>query len=584
MSDAGFSFDTEIRDGMSAPARAEAQSLRGLQAEIRATEVEIRRLKLEQLDLKAAGFKKVAGLTGEDIARMRVPLSAMKEDFRDLKAQQKQDLSGLKAWQDLSLRALKAQEQATKGQTGFFEDLNKSLVGNIVLGDLAASAIRGIGGAIVDVVSGMARLTLDTAEYVVEVAEFRRNSEDAFTVLRGTVEEGKATFTAFEDLGRAVHMPTERAEGIAQRLMMQGEENMKTVKGVVEAVADLQRTGLQHGADTLEAIAERSLTLGAFKLPKFVKELGVSLPDLYAKLAARTHEGIEQVKKELKAGTFKDVEAGIQELTSAITGGKVGEVAQQKMGIGDAFTDIKNDVRGIFERIDTSPLADGVERARALFEDMFGDVDQGAVSFGDVVVNAVTEIEDRIVLFALRTKNEWWETKQSIANALDPTGLKSFDDDMKDLVEDVTALAKMAGQTLNFFRGLEDVWLALPKWIVKNMEEDEREDRGDFSGVGLDNPPAEAHARGGVVKRPADGEMFASVAPGETIVPAGAINIPDFAGSSMGGGGDTNVTVEAGAVQLHAPSGTMASKEELQQLSEQAVVDLVERIVAELGG
>ena len=106
MSDAGFSFDTEIRDGMSAPARAEAQSLRGLQAEIRATEVEIRRLKLEQLDLKAAGFKKVAGLTGEDIARMRVPLSAMKEDFRDLKAQQKQDLSGLKAWQDLSLRAL----------------------------------------------------------------------------------------------------------------------------------------------------------------------------------------------------------------------------------------------------------------------------------------------------------------------------------------------------------------------------------------------------------------------------------------------------------------------------------------------
>jgi hypothetical protein len=97
---------------------------------------------------------------------------------------------------------------------------------------------------------------------------------------------------------------------------------------------------------------------------------------------------------------------------------------------------------------------------------------------------------------------------------------------------------------------------------------------------------AQPHAAGGVVQ-PAQGEVFASVAPGETIVPAGAMNIPDFSqmGEMMGGNkGDTNVTVEAGAVQVHAPQGASVSKEDSQELTEQAMDDLVERLVNELGG
>jgi hypothetical protein len=356
----------------------------------------------------------------------------------------------------------------------------------------------------------------------------------------------------------------------------------------VAAVADLQRTGLQYGADALEAIAERSLTVGALKLPpKSVKQLGVSLPDLYKRLAEHTHQGVEQVKSELKHGTF-DVEIGLQELTASITGGKVGEVAQSKLGIGDAFTDIKNDVRGMFEGIDTSPLADGIERARALFEDMFGDVDDSGKTFGQVVVDAVAEIEDRVVLFALKTKNEWWQAKHDIANAFDPKGVKSFEEKMKGVVLDVTTLATMAGQTYDFFEKMGHLALIIPRFIADNLNEDEREEKGDFSGLDWTPRKEKPHAQGGVVQ-PADGEMFASVAPGETIVPAGAINIPDFGSSGMGGAfgggrGATHVTVEAGAVQVHAPSGTMATRDEMQQLSEQAVVDLVERIVAELGG
>ena len=572
---------------MSAPARAEAQSLRALQTEIKATEQEIRRLRAAQIDFREMGARHQAAGVGFDIARMRLQISATKDAAKERKSIEDALTPKMRTKllpPDIGHFVEQVKElKGGGGGVGFFDDLNRSLIGNITAGNLAASAIEGVASSVVHLVEGMARLTLQSAEYIVEVSEFRRNTETAFEVIRGTSEEGRRAFADFEDLGRRVHMPVEQAEGIAQRLMLQGEENMQTVKGVVRAVSELQRTGLQRGADALENIIERSLTSGTLKLPRFVKELGVSLPEFYKSLADRTHQGVEQVKKEIKSGTFTDVEAGIQELTAAISGGKVGQAAEKKLGIGDAITDIKNDVRSLFENIDASPIAGAIERARLLFEDTFGEVDQGAKDFGKVLVDAVTEGIDQVVLFGLKLKLTYLEAKLAAGDAFDAKNVKSFADGISLALDDMKGLAKAAKDTYDSVALMADILtLGAKHWAIPLLGEIEFQGEDAYLNrqarerAGAERPiQAEPHATGGVVQ-PADGEIFASVAPGETIVPVG--------GFDGGGRGDTRVTVEAGAVQIHAPHGTTATKEEMQQLSEQAVTDLIERLVAELGG
>ena len=287
----GFEYETALKDGMSGPARAEVQSLKALQGEIRATEAAIRGLQAEKLLYQRSGAKKAAAATGFDIAEMRLGLSGMKATIRDIKPPTE--------------------------TTGFFSSFSSSLLPNIVAGELAASAIKGIGSAIVSVAEDIGRLGFETAKYIVDVADFKRNAENAYEILLGTREEGEKAFKGFEDLGMAIHAPTEKAEHIAQDLLLQGEKNLGTVRHVIQAVTDLQRVGLEHGATQLESTINRSLTTGFLTLPRRVSGLGIQLPELYENLAKRLHTSVDNIKKEIKKGTL-DAEVGIDELTNVL--------------------------------------------------------------------------------------------------------------------------------------------------------------------------------------------------------------------------------------------------------------------------
>ena len=565
-SESGFSYETELKDGMSGPARAEIQSLKGLQGEIRSTEAAIRGLQAEKLNYQRAGFKGGAAEVGLEIAKLRLPLSGMRSELRDMKAEE---------------------------SSGFFASFKESILPNIVAGELAADAIKGIGEAIVGVVEEIGHLGFETAKYIVDVAEFRENAENAFDVLLGTKEEGEKAFKGFEDLGMAIHAPTEKAERIAQDLMLQGAKNIETVKSVITAVTDLQRVGLEQGASKLQGIVEKSFTAGHLVLPKKASELGIQLPELYDALALRLHTSVANVKTEIKKGTI-DAEVGIQELTHAITGGKVGDIALTKLGIGDAITDIKNAARSMFENVNIQPIVQGLENFRYLFEDITGssgEFGEGITGVINEVIAYVGELENRIVDFGLRAEMSFIHAKTGARDFLDPTGVKSFGQSISELSTDMRDLADAAASAFApfhwFSSGVVDdigkIGFGISDAIANAQA------RG-YLGGNAGGPSAEdieraqPHAAGGVVQ-PAQGEVFASVAPGETIVPAGAINIPDFSqmGGSLGGGGPT-VHVGGIQVEVHATNGTTATKEEMQELTEQAMDDAIERLVNELGG
>ena len=573
----GFEYETALKDGMSGPARAEVQSLKALQGEIRATEAAIRGLQAEKLLYQRSGAKKAAAATGFDIAEMRLGLSGMKATIRDIKPPTE--------------------------TTGFFSSFSSSLLPNIVAGELAASAIKGIGSAIVSVAEDIGRLGFETAKYIVDVADFKRNAENAYEILLGTREEGEKAFKGFEDLGMAIHAPTEKAEHIAQDLLLQGEKNLGTVRHVIQAVTDLQRVGLEQGATQLESIINRSLTTGFLTLPRRVSGLGIQLPELYENLAKRLHTSVDNIKKEIKKGTL-DAEVGIDELTKAITGGKVGDVALTKLGIGDAITDIKNAFRSVFEGVNTQPIVQGLENVRYLFEDITGTsgaFGEGTKGFIDEIAAGIGELDNRIVDYGLKLEISFLKAKIAARETFGDTGgIENWANKVVELVGDFKDLIDAVKDVISplswFASGVIDD-IGNISFTISDMSanREARERAGaeaPIAGEGPAGPSAEdierdqPHAAGGVVQ-PAQGEVFASVAPGETIVPAGAMNIPDFSqmGEMMGGNkGDTNVTVEAGAVQVHAPQGASVSKEDLQELTEQAMDDLVERLVNELGG
>ena len=94
-------------------------------------------------------------------------------------------------------------------------------------------------------------------------------------------------------------------------------------------------------------------------------------------------------------------------------------------------------------------------------------------------------------------------------------------------------------------------------------------------------PRAPANAAGGTVL-PASGEVLASVAPGETIVPRGGFKaLGGSEAPAQAGKGNTDVDVDVGGVHFHGVSQKTAG--ELISMAESALADVLERAAMEAG-
>ena len=104
---------------------------------------------------------------------------------------------------------------------------------------------------------------------------------------------------------------------------------------------------------------------------------------------------------------------------------------------------------------------------------------------------------------------------------------------------------------------------------------------GGTAGTGVSGPTAvaPAHAAGGLVK-PAPGEAFASVAPGEMILPSQfAANLPELGPANSNAGGETHVHVDVGGIAVHGVTDLASFK----RATEAEMADVFERIALEGG-
>ena len=603
----GFEYETAIKDGMSGPARGEVDALKALQAEIRSTEKAIRGLQQEQLNYKRAGFKGGAQEVALDIAKLRVPLAGMKAELRDLKNEEK---------------------------GGFLAGLRESLIPEIALGELAAEGIKKVG-----------EIATEGVKFVIEMGEFRENAELAYEAVLGTKEQAERVFEGFEAIGRNAHLPVERAQGLAQDLLLQGERNIDTIDLVLTGIADLNRVGLEKGAAAFQSIVERSLTTGAFTLPRRVSGLGIQLPDLYATLAKRLHTSVDDVKKEIKQGKVS-AEVGISALAEAITGGKVGELASRRLTFGDIATDITNNIKSIFEGtdVDFSKFSRAVGGVRDLFEALDGtttDFKSNASGMFGTILDLGAEAVDAVVDFGLATETTFL-TAELEAKKLG-VGIRDVIETLKELSayaivvrpqvqaaerldsnkteeQQVTEATLKTPDPRSFWDALVDAFRhpftdpadlartaaertgkAHVDGLVKSLQDGKPRvevaaselvsaiDDAGRKEMDAHSPSRKAMRLGddwidGLVLSLEDGRRRTDDAVGMSVPALDGAQIPDFSGAGGGGGG--GVTVHPGAIQVavHAPSGTSATREELQELIEQASDDMLERLVIELGG
>jgi hypothetical protein len=246
---------------------------------------------------------------------------------------------------------------------GFLSALARSATGGGIGGGLTSAFATGT--LVAHAVEKVGELVGEGARFAVEASEFKENAIGAYTVIRGTAEEGERTFAELDKTAREIHMPAERAHEIAQRLMLEGLESQKAVTDTVRAVGDLQRVGLEAGASKLQAIVERSISAGHFDVGKGARGLkgtGVTFDALAAELGM----GRKQFEAELHAGKIS-AETGIEAIDSVILKGKVGALATKKFTISDALTDMKNSIRGVFQETDSGPVVDAFKRMSESF-------------------------------------------------------------------------------------------------------------------------------------------------------------------------------------------------------------------------
>jgi hypothetical protein len=227
-------------------------------------------------------------------------------------------------------------------------------------------------------------------KFAIEASEMKEAAIDAYTIIRGTAEEGERTFRELDKAAREIHMPTEQAQKIAQQLMLEGLKGQEAVTDTIRAIGDLQRVGLGAGAEKLQSIISRAAVTGQFKLrgPRELAGIGVTLDDIAKELGI----GRKQLETELKTGAIS-AEAGIQAIDNAILKGKIGALATKRFTVSDALVDLKNSLRAVFQETDSGPLTDALKRVTESFSEGGENADRMREAMDEIVEGAAKLID-----------------------------------------------------------------------------------------------------------------------------------------------------------------------------------------------
>ena len=531
MEESGFEWMAEMRDGISGPALEARRSLAALRGETVAADASLRRLQATQ-----AAFER----------RRWGPLAESGDIFQGAGARLT-SMFGPVALAVLAFREVK-------------------------------DAIEAATGALYDFIS-------EGAKMAILAVQTRQHMLRAFTAGDdGDADLGQRTYDMAQRLRR--ELPQSEKEIADWTSALQGvglvdPGKIAQVEKAMAAASALYGGGAKGdaAAGKVEGLIAKALEQDAFKTRGGLKAFvgtGISADDLSKALGMTP----AQLNQAFTKGTIP-VEKGMQAITDILTrkGAKAIDGTLQEWDV--IMSKGKESVSHLFEDVDTggfmAMLADfgtSLDKdqtegrgLKTIFTDLFNNVFANGKDVLEVIIDDFLFLE----LISLKIDRHWKgivDTVKEVATATILPGAKPGSPSSD-------KLGAVAGDVLS------DAFNPLSTLMILSGFGHGRS-RTPLGPNALNMPEhataAPAHADGGLVARPAPGEFFASVAPGETILPADqsrAASAPQLRGDDDGGAAHLEQHVE-----LHYHG--VKDAEETRHITTDELADLLERAATEM--
>ena len=537
----GFEWIMEVKDCMSAPAAHMQSSLKGLEAELRSSEAGIRELQRSMLAQTQAGNKFAAAVTAGTLKSLRLEAAETRAQFKALKAAT--DAAGPSMFQSMLGADL----------------LSRGLSGVV---HMAESAAKGV--------FDLARGGLELA---ISAGEAREHLTRMFAGLSGGEAGGEAMYATIQRMRKVVPESEAELSHWAATLMAAGMTDPARVEASIRAMASASalmgggEAGAAAGSKVQNLIA-KSLETGKFKgLGKTLVGTGLSARDLADQLGMSE----ANFQAAFKSGTIS-AERGIAAMNAALTSKGAGALAGSMGELPVIIAKAKEAFTHLFDGVDMKPLVSEIR-------DFVGLLDSSKPSgqalgrimrqtFGDMATAGGSFVRTLKIRF-LEFELSWLQAKRSIDFRSIIDGAKAF----LNVIRDVAwAIDKIAGGWNATIGAVGAVAFGASDAVAN----EQARMRAGYKGGDYGTLPA--HADGGVVQ-PAHGELLASVAPGETIVPRGKLSVGG-GGESAGSTGARTTHVDVGGIHI---DGSGKSAGEIVAMLESALADLFDRTAMEAG-
>ena len=393
---------------------------------------------------------------------------------------------------------------------GAVEGLGESLAGlastlDLIvpgLGQVAAGAIRaaaGIAGALVEIAEEGVKTAL-------EVAEVNEKLTETFEALGDKPGQGAKTLEFLNGLSSKLPQSRDQLAKWTREFEAFGVTDLSALRGQIEATASAQAILGDEGAASYTKLAEKiqdavhghhKLKMGKDVL-KDIARSGVSATAVAEKLGLT----LEDMDSQLKSGAIDADKFGKALESTLIEKGK-GPLGAMNNELGTLWSKAKETFFHLFDGIDTSTLTDAIKSVISLGDQAtpsgqqlkkgIGEGLQGIINWLGKMVTEAEVVFLTLELYAVT------HTKQ----------LKAVEHGFALVGEGILFAAHALENLLNLASGNP------PEWLRKLLGFGGQAFDGATGGGGR----APAHATGGLVGRPAPGEFFASVAPGEMILP-----------------------------------------------------------------
>jgi hypothetical protein len=364
------------------------------------------------------------------------------------------------------------------------------------LGQVAAAAIRA-GGAFAAMTVSVAQ---GAVEMALEVNAVNEKLEATFQALGHGPEAGKATMAMLDDM--AAKLPqsrTQLAEWTRQFEAM-GVTDLGELRAQVRAVASAQAIGGSEGATAYEGLTRK--VRGAIDSHEGLLKVDRRLINTLHELGA----GDMLVGgRKLVQGMTIDAQAFGNALEGSLNEKGKGPLEAMGSELGTLKTKASEIFGHLFDGIDTSPLTDAISNVIHLGDlgtPTGKNLSTGIKAGVNAMIAGLTElvVEGEVAFLTLELYAlKWGPPLKKVAGWIW---------DIADAVLEATG----------YLTGISPVIDAIGTAASSVTGGGKRSSNG--GGSDWDVPTSPAHATGGLVGRPAPGEFWASVAPGEMILPA----------------------------------------------------------------